>query len=126
MPVLVYETPRRRWVVGLDPGMARGRTLLAIARACRVPVLFNCESGDCGACLVKVVGAPGDVLGALTDKERFLLGAMGKRAAGGTEGGATPAAGETAARVERHRLACQATAGEGDLVVRFDTGIGGA
>lgn len=124
MPIITFETPRRRWVVGIEPAMVADRTLLAIARACRVPVLFNCEVGDCGACLVTVAGEAEDIGRALTDKERFLLGAMGKLTAASTGGSQQGPDGKRMTGAA-HRLACQAGVGAGDLTVRFDTTIGG-
>jgi ferredoxin len=95
-------------------------TLLAVARAHGIPILFNCEGGCCGACLVRIerlaeaadanLSAP-----ALTDSERFMLQAMGRLAEGADA--APDAAGGCL------RLACQYPVGEGRLAVHFKTDI---
>lgn len=99
---------------GADGG--RGRTLLAWARLAGVPVLFNCEVGECAACIVGVRTlsvAEGGGLHPPTEKERFLLKAMGRL---GDDEIAAADAGRQPARV---RLACQYRVGGEDIVVDY-------
>lgn len=85
-------------------------TLLAVARDHGVPLLFNCGTGDCGACLVEVEivgGAPAP----MSDAEAFYLRATGRLG----KAGDGPHA----------RLACQYKLSAGDdLRVRFVTNVG--
>ncbi len=86
-------------------------TLLAIARAHDVPLLSNCETGACGACLVEVATKAGSSRPP-TEAEAFFLGALGRLDAG-------PAPGVHA------RLACQYRLGDDEEIeVRFSTELG--
>jgi ferredoxin len=107
-----------RWVsrtVVVDPRPG-STTLLAVARLSGVPLLFNCETGDCGACLVRVVAlSGGNAHGVpLTDNEELYLRASGRLPAGES--------GETDGAV-RDRLACQYVVGPGHIHVRFETDL---
>lgn len=86
-------------------------TLLAIARDSGVPILFNCEAGECGACLVEVTVDSGTMT-PLTEQERFFLAAtyrpLPDLAAGG--GG--------------ERLACQYRPAEEEVTVAFENFLG--
>lgn len=89
-----------------DPGGQP--TLLAIARDNQVPLLFNCETGACGACIVEVEAGPGGAAG-MSDAEAFFLSAIGKPEGEGTAGA---------------RLACQYRPGpEEDIRVRFASAL---
>jgi ferredoxin len=104
--------------VTCNAGGAR-RTLLALAREHTVPVLFNCEGGGCGACLVEVaVLTDAGHQQQLTFEEECLLRAMDKLDAEKGE--------EVAAlrRRPRHRLACQYAVGDDDILVTFVSGLG--
>jgi ferredoxin len=100
---------------------AHSRTLLAIAQDHGIPILFNCEAGGCGACIVHVEAASPDGCRApLTDDEAFLLAAMGKLAEGLEDDDASGPG-------PRFRLACQyVLTGEDDIVVDFTNELGGA
>lgn len=85
-------------------------TLLAVARDAAVPILSNCGTGACGACLVDV-----EVLGGgtspMSDAEGFYLSATGRL--NNTE------------QCAWARLACQYKLSEDDnLRVRFTTNVG--
>lgn len=83
-------------------------TLLAIARDHNVPLLFNCEAGACGACIVEIETASGDAA-AVTDAEVFFLRAIGKLDSEGANGS---------------RLACQYRPGhDEDVSVRFASAL---
>lgn len=91
----------------------RRPTLLAIAKQHGVPVLFNCESGACGACLVSVTDPSPDARGLAPpgDQERLFLAATDNLHA------------EIAADTPHYRLACVATLGDGSIVVRFSNRV---
>jgi len=81
--------------------------------------MFNCDSGDCSACIVGVEtrssGTP--EFAPLTEKEKFLLTSMvfltDKDVKNAEEGRVAP---ET-------RLACQYRPGDEDIVVTFESGF---
>jgi len=88
-------------------------TLLAIAKQHGVPVLFNCQSGACGACLVSVTDPTADAGGLAPpgDQERLFLAATDKLPA------------ERSADIPHYRLACVASIGDGSIVVRFSNRV---
>lgn len=94
-------------------------TLLTIAQDHGVPILFNCDTGDCSACVVNVETRPSGTteFAPLTEKETFLLTSMflltNKDVKNAEEGRAAP---ET-------RLACQYRPGDEDIVVTFASGF---
>ncbi len=56
-------------------------TILAVAKAHKVPIPFDCQDGECGSCLVEVkhLAPNGQRYGiALTEKEKELLKQLGK------------------------------------------------
>lgn len=96
-------------VVNIPTAEVGRRTILDVARSHGIPVLFNCEAGACGACLVRVeadISVSGDAT--LGEDERFLLEALGV-----LNDVAVPSPG----RRVRYRLACQVLATRGDLCV---------
>lgn len=97
------------------------RTLLAVAKDCGVPILFNCESGDCSACVVHVETRSlcARPIAPLTEKERFLLTAMGLLRTADIE------AAERLGVSADVRLACQYTLGDEEIVVLFKNDLGG-
>ncbi len=88
-------------------------TLLAIAKQHGVPVLFNCQSGACGACLVSVTDPSTDAAGLAppADQERLFLAATDNLRV------------ERGADIPHYRLACVATLGEGSILVRFSNRV---
>lgn len=50
-------------------------TVLKIAKESKIPIDFNCENGECGSCLIKVVSLDdkGRMGGPLTEKEKTVL-----------------------------------------------------
>ncbi|MBL8658857.1 MAG: (2Fe-2S)-binding protein [Rhodospirillales bacterium] len=98
------------------PGGALGAavapaTILSVARAYKVPLLSNCGSGDCGACLVEVEARAGSSRPP-TEAEAFFLAATGRLDAAGGPG-------------VHARLACQYRLGDDeDIEVRFSTQLG--
>ncbi len=94
-------------------------TLLAIAQEHGVPILFNCDSGDCSACLVGVETLSGTktAFAPLTDKEKFLLTSMVFL----TDADVRNA--EAGRAAPESRLACQYRPGDEDIVVTFEDGL---
>ena len=107
-------------IVPATPGAPR--TLLSIAKERAIPILFNCESGHCGACVVHVETRSNGhrPFGRLTEKEKFLLKLMSML----TEE-------EIEAAERQHvppevRLACQYSLQDEDIVVYFESELGGS
>lgn len=106
--------------IRVDVTAGERRTLLAVAKDFGVPLLFNCESGDCSACVVHVEtrAVSSRPVAQATEKERFLLTAIGLL----TE----PEIGEAerlgvSADV---RLACQYALGDEQIDVLFNNNLG--
>ena len=90
-------------------------TLLAVAKANRVPLPFDCQDGQCGSCLVEVKHVDPSAKHAisLTEKEKEMLRQLGK---------ITPQEvvdAETSDLPPRFRLACQCVVRHEDIVVSF-------
>lgn len=121
MSTIRFVAPGFSHTVQLEAGAVRNRTLLAIAQQHGIPILFNCEAGGCGACVVHVEPAsPGGCRVPLTEDEAFLLEAMGKLDEG-------LEADDASAPGPRFRLACQyLLSGEDDIVVDFTNDMTGA
>jgi rubrerythrin/ferredoxin len=91
-------------------------TILALARAYKVPIPFDCQDGECGSCLVEVRHlAPKTRYGiALTEKEKELLRQLGKI----TKEEIKDA--EVNDMPPRFRLACQCFVRNEDIMVIFE------
>lgn len=90
--------------------------ILALAKAHKIPIPFDCGDGNCGSCVVEVKNltnkAPYGV--AMTEKEKEMLRQLGK---------ITPqeiADAETNDKPPRYRLACQCFIRDEDIKVCFD------
>lgn len=90
-------------------------TVLALAKAHKVPIPFDCEDGNCGSCLIEVeVLSPGKTHAiALTEKEKEMLRQLGKISRSEIE------AAEIRDMPPRFRLACQTIVRDEDFIVRF-------
>ena len=91
-------------------------TILAIARANKVPIPFDCQDGECGSCLVRVEHLAKNVKCAiaLTEKEKEMLRQLGK---------ITPEEireAEVNDVAPRYRLACQCFVRDEDILVSFE------
>lgn len=91
-------------------------TLLAIAKAHRIPIPFDCQDGECGSCQVTVTPmSPSKRMGiALTEKEKELLRQLGKI----TKQEIMDA--EVNDMPPRVRLACQYFVRDEDILVTFE------
>jgi ferredoxin/rubrerythrin len=91
-------------------------TILAVAKAHKIPIAFNCQDGECGSCIVEVKHvSPGTKHGImLTDKEKELLRQHGKITR------EEIAAAEVNDMPPRYRLACQCFIRDEDIIVSFE------
>ncbi len=91
-------------------------TILAVAKAHKIPITFDCQDGECASCIVEVKHlAPSAIHGiALTDKEKELLRQHGKI----TREEITAA--EVNDMPPRYRLACQCFIRDEDIIVSFE------
>ena len=92
-------------------------TILAVAKAHKIPIPFDCQDGECGSCLVEVKHlTPGNRKHgiALTEKEKELLRQLGKI----TKDEIYDA--EVNDMPPRYRLACQCFVRNEDILVEFD------
>lgn len=91
-------------------------TLLALAKAHKVPIPFDCGDGECGSCLVEVQyqgeGEPMSL--AMQEKEKEVLRQLGKISREEIENA------EVRDMPSRHRLACQYIIRHEDILVSFE------
>lgn len=92
-------------------------TVLAVAKAHKIPIPFDCQDGECGSCLVEVTHLATDKQRngiSLTEKEKELLRQLGK---------ITPEEihdAEVNDMPPRFRLACQCFVRDEDILVSFE------
>ncbi|HET9953803.1 MAG TPA: ferritin family protein [Polyangiaceae bacterium] len=91
-------------------------TILALAKAHKIPIPFDCQDGECGSCLVQIqhVSAARPYGIALTEKEKELLKQLGKI----TREEIMDA--EVNDLPPRYRLACQCFVRNEDIIVSFE------
>ena len=93
-------------------------TILAVAKAHKIPIPFDCQDGECGSCLVEVkhlVKEKHRKYGiALTEKEKELLRQLGKISKEEIYEA------EVNDMPPRYRLACQCFVRNEDIVVAFE------
>src|SRR5208282_1852629 len=91
-------------------------TILAVAKAQKIPIPFDCQDGECGSCLVEVqILDPERTHGiALTEKEKELLVQLGKMSR------AEIVNAEVNDMPPRYRLACQCFVRDEDILVTFE------
>ena len=91
------------------------RTLLAVAKANKIAVEFECENGECGSCQVQVsvLSSKAPIGVALTEKEKMVLKLAGKITT------QQIADAETKDLPPPWRLACQMIVRDEDILVRF-------
>ncbi len=111
---VTFVAERLRTTARVTLGAGVAPTLLAIARQHGVPILFTCEVGGCGACLVRVVPATDATQPvALTDSEEFLLPVLARQSVSAGKGE------EPRSPAGCLRLACQYVVGPGEITVAF-------
>ena len=91
-------------------------TILAVAKAHKIPIPFDCQDGECGSCLVEVRHlSPDRKYGiALTEKEKEVLRQLGKITRKEIEDA------EVNDMPPRYRLACQCFIRDEDILVLFE------
>ena len=91
-------------------------TILAVAKAHKIPIPFDCQDGECGSCLVEVKHLSPDVKYAiaLTEKEKEVLRQLGKITKAEIENA------EVNDMPPRYRLACQCFVRNEDITVTFE------
>ncbi|MBK8174637.1 MAG: (2Fe-2S)-binding protein [Rhodospirillales bacterium] len=115
----VDERERNTQSIVLPAGTSR--TVLAIAKDHGVPILFNCEAGACGACIVRVeplTRSPVS-LSRIDADERAVLDAIGR-----TTGRRAADGPRRADRADCDRLACRCVVGDEDILVTYPAGLG--
>ncbi len=91
-------------------------TVLAVAKAHKIPIPFDCQDGECGSCLVEIkhLSATARYGIGLTEKEKEVLRQLGK---------ITPEEikdAEVNDMPPRYRLACQCFVRDEDILVSFE------
>lgn len=91
-------------------------TILALAKAHKIPIPFDCQDGECGSCLVQVdhVASQRPYGIALTEKEKEMLKQLGKITAREIMDA------EVNDMPPRYRLACQCFVRNEDVIVTFE------
>jgi len=122
MATLYFTSPVMSRNKKVDAVVGKRDTILAVAKANNIPIPFECEDGECGSCLIKVVHLDGDrVKGVmLTDKEKSVLKSIGKLSPRQEERAAVKDLPPT------YRLACQTIVTDEDLLIEFTGDPGGA
>lgn len=115
MANVTFSSPRMKKDLTVYAVAGDTKTLLAVAKANKIPVDFECENGECGSCQLKVTvlsdKAPMGI--ALTEKEKTVLRFAGKITQKEIEDA------ETNDRPPKWRLACQFVVRNEDILVEF-------
>ncbi len=115
MALITFSSPGYRDKTVYAVAGSFTETVLKIAQENKIPIDFDCQDGECGTCLVKVVGLDKKerMGGPLTDKEKTVLKDLGKL---------------TEAEIEEMavddlptpwRLACQLIVRDEDILVEY-------
>ncbi len=95
-------------------------TVLALAKRHEIPIPCQCQDGECGACLIKVIPLGRKIMAVgLTEKEKLTLSVNGKL----TKEQLYDA--ETNDVPPPYRLACQYIVRDEDILVEFSGEPGG-
>lgn len=122
MATIYFSSPLMVHNKKVEAVAGKRTTLLGVAKEHGIKIPFECQDGECGSCLVKVIHLDGERIKgmALTDKERGVLKSIGK----------LPKSEEERAQVKdlppTFRLACQTIVTDEDLLVEFSGEPGGA
>ncbi|TVZ38822.1 ferredoxin [Alteromonadaceae bacterium 2753L.S.0a.02] len=122
MATIYFTSPIMQKNRKVEAVAGKRTTLLGVAKENNIKIPHECEDGECGSCLVKVVHLDGERIKGmmLTDKERNVLKSIGKL---------TPKEDERASVNDlppTYRLACQTIVTDEDLLVYFTGEPGGA
>eukprot|EP01037_Dinobryon_pediforme_P023307 gene23307-24709_t len=90
-------------------------TVLAVAKANKIPIPFDCQDGECGSCLIEVEHLNPSVKYAiaLTEKEKEMLKQLGKISKEEIRNA------EVNDIPPKYRLACQCFVRNEDIIVKF-------
>jgi ferredoxin len=115
MPNVTFSSPQLKKDVTVYAVAGDTKTLLAVAKAHKIPLSFECENGECGSCPVEVslLSNYRKIGTALTEKEKIVLKLAGKITA------AQIADAETNDIPPPWRLACQMVLRDEDILVKF-------
>lgn len=115
MANITFSSPKMERDVTVYAVAGDRGTILAIAKANKIPIPFDCQDGECGSCLVEVKHLDPKVRYgvALTEKEKEMLKQLGKITKAEIEDA------ETNDMPPRHRLACQCFVRNEDVIVSF-------
>jgi ferredoxin len=81
MPRIIFQHPEFDQIEIYAPAGSHRRTVLSLAREFKVPIAFDCQDGECGACVIRVTDPEGKPLCMgthMTDKEKAVLKEIGK------------------------------------------------
>lgn len=122
MATIYFSSPVMQRNRKVEAVAGKRTTLLEVAKANNIKIPFECEDGECGSCLVKIIHLDGDrVKGVmLTDKESSVLKSIGKLTKHEEERANVKDLPPT------FRLACQTVITDEDLLVEFTGEPGGA
>ena len=122
MANIYFSSPIMKHNIKVEATAGKRDTLLGLAKEHDIKIPFECQDGECGSCLVKVVHLDGDRIKGvmLTDKERNVLKSIGR----------LPKSEEERAQLKdippTFRLACQMIVTDEDLLVEFSGDPGGS
>ena len=116
MANVTFSSPRMARDVTVYAVAGDRGTLLALAKAQKIPIPFDCQDGECGSCLVEVKHlSPSVRYGiALTEKEKEMLKQLGKISKQEVMDA------EVNDMPPRYRLACQCFVRNEDIFVSFE------
>ena len=115
MALVTFSSPSMKKDITLYAAAGDRGTLLAVAKAHKIPIPFDCGDSECGSCLVEVkhLSPEGKMGLVVTEKEKEVLRQLGKITKEEIE------AAETHDTPPRFRLACQYTVRNEDILVSF-------
>lgn len=115
MANITFSSPRMKKDLTVYAVAGDTQTLLAVAKAHKIPLDFECENGECGSCVlqVSVLSDKRPYGVALTEKEKTALRLAGKISKEQIENA------ETNDIPPPYRLACQFIVRNEDILVKF-------
>jgi len=81
MALITFSSPEYKDKTVYAVSGSHTETVLKIAKTHKIPIGFDCQDGQCGSCLVRVISVDkkGERMGgSLTDKEISVLRELGK------------------------------------------------
>ena len=114
MANVTFSSPSLSHAVTVSTAAGDPGTLLALAKANKIPIPFDCQDGECASCLVEVeVLHESKHAFSLTDKEKEILKQLGKRIKADVKSA------EAHDKEPHFRLACQYMIDDDDILVNF-------